>query len=84
MRKLFLLISASSAALSVIIWIYVLLSNPLQNPPEGDCANSDCVQMLLGEVGIFGLYMIVGLILAVISFITYAIARRLNSHSSRK
>jgi hypothetical protein len=84
LRKLFLLISASSAALSVIIWIYVLLNNPLQNPVDGDCANSDCVQMFLGQVGIFGLYMIVGLILPVVSVATYVIARRLNSISPTK
>ena len=82
MRKPFRFISAITTSLSAFIWVYIFLENPLKRPQDGDCANTDCVQGLLADAGLFGLLMIVATILLVVALVTFIIARKQNPPSS--
>ena len=79
MPKLLRYVSAITAGLSALIWIYVFINNPLKSSKNGDCGNTDCIQGLLGEVGLFGLLMIVAIVLSVISLISFLISRKLST-----
>lgn len=79
MPKLLRYVSAIAAGSSALIWIYVFINNPLKSSKSGDCANTDCLQEFLGEVGLFGLLMIVAIVLLVISLFSFLIAKKLSN-----
>ena len=82
MRKPLRFISAITTGFSAFIWVYIFVENPLKRPQDGDCANTDCVQELLGDAGLFGLLMIVATILLIVSLVTFIIARKQSPPSS--
>ena len=81
MPKLLRYVSAIAAGSSALIWIYVFMNNPLKSSKNGDCANTDCLQGFLGQVGLFGLLMVVAIVLLVISLFSLLIARKLSTPS---